>query len=200
MAGLGKKTFQQFDILTAADTNGYLMDQSVMRFASAAARDTAIPSPTEGMVCYLDDVNWLMVYTGSAWTITGGDKPYFFGNALTTVANASDVVVGISTITNRGGFINTSGVITIPISGYYSININNEWESNSTGYRISYLSATGSPLCKDSRGAVNGNVTSQSLSGTFYFSAGNTLASRIYQTSGGTRSYANYLSVTYLGS
>jgi len=52
--------------LTAADTNGYLM-QGILVFASAAARDAAITSPQEGQFAYLKDTNVTTYYTGSAW-------------------------------------------------------------------------------------------------------------------------------------
>jgi len=65
-AGLGFKTFATGDVLTAGDTNGYLM-QGVLVFASAAARDSAITSPQEGQFAYLKDTNVTMYYTGSAW-------------------------------------------------------------------------------------------------------------------------------------
>jgi len=72
MAGLGAKLFTAFSKLTAAQVNGYLMDQSIMRFASVAVRDAAFggvgePSLAEGMTCYLDDLNVLQTYTGTAW-------------------------------------------------------------------------------------------------------------------------------------
>ena len=65
-AGLGFKTFTTGEVLTAADTNGYLM-QGVLVFASAAARDAAITSPQEGQFAYLKDTNVTTYYTGSAW-------------------------------------------------------------------------------------------------------------------------------------
>ena len=65
-AGLGFKTFASGDVLSAADTNGYLM-QGVLVFASAAARDAAITSPQEGQFAYLKDTNVTTYYTGSAW-------------------------------------------------------------------------------------------------------------------------------------
>jgi hypothetical protein len=65
-AGLGFKTFVVGDVLTATDTNGYLM-QGVLVFASAAARDSAITSPQEGQFAYLKDTNVTTYYTGSAW-------------------------------------------------------------------------------------------------------------------------------------
>ena len=48
-AGLGFKTFTTGEVLTAADTNGYLM-QGVLVFATSAARDAAITSPQEGQI------------------------------------------------------------------------------------------------------------------------------------------------------
>ena len=68
MAGLGRKVFVAGDVLTAADVNGYLMDQTVMVFADSSARDTAIASPSEGMFVYLADTNTLQYYDGAAWT------------------------------------------------------------------------------------------------------------------------------------
>lgn len=72
MSGLGFKTWTAGDVLTAADVNGYLMSQAVMVFADAAARTTALTSPSEGMVTYLEDSNTLWVYDGSAWLAVGG--------------------------------------------------------------------------------------------------------------------------------
>ena len=66
-----RKVFVAGEILTAADVNTNLMDQSVMTFASSAARGSAIPSPTEGMTSYLDDLNRIEVYNGSAWGAVG---------------------------------------------------------------------------------------------------------------------------------
>jgi hypothetical protein len=65
-AGLGFKTFTTGEVLTAGDTNGYLM-QGVLVFASATARDAAITSPQEGQFAYLKDTNVTTYYTGSAW-------------------------------------------------------------------------------------------------------------------------------------
>lgn len=65
-AGLGFKTFNTGDVLSAADVNGYLM-QGVWVFADAAARSTAVTSPQEGNFSYLKDTNKLYYYTGSAW-------------------------------------------------------------------------------------------------------------------------------------
>lgn len=64
-----RKTFTAGTLATASDVNTYLMDQSVMTFADATARNAAITSPTEGMVCYLTGNDHLTVYDGSNWRI-----------------------------------------------------------------------------------------------------------------------------------
>lgn len=74
MAGAGYKLFATGDVLTAAQVNTYLMQQTVMVFASSAARTTALSGVlAEGMVSYLQDSNTLEVYDGSAWVGATGD-------------------------------------------------------------------------------------------------------------------------------
>jgi len=70
MAGLGRKEWSPGDTLNAADVNGYLMDQSVMVFAGTAARASAIPSPSAGMVAY-STATQLEYYDGAAWEPVG---------------------------------------------------------------------------------------------------------------------------------
>ena len=67
MAGAGLKTFTVGEVLTATDVNTYLMQQTVMVFATAAARTSGIAAPSEGMVTYLTDSNSLWYYDGAAY-------------------------------------------------------------------------------------------------------------------------------------
>jgi hypothetical protein len=67
MAGAGFRTFTAGDVLTAAQVNTFLMQQSLMVFASSGARGSAIASPSEGMFTYLTDTNGLEYYDGAAW-------------------------------------------------------------------------------------------------------------------------------------
>lgn len=72
MAGAGAKLFTDGSVLTAAQVNTFLMDQSIMRFATTAARDAAFggagePTLAEGMMCYIDADNSIYTYDGSAW-------------------------------------------------------------------------------------------------------------------------------------
>ena len=85
-AGQGFKTFVTGDVLTAGDTNGYLM-QGTWVFANATARDAAVTSPQEGNMCYLKDTDKVMYYSGSAWTnvSSAGNSP-----VLTTAQPTGD--------------------------------------------------------------------------------------------------------------
>jgi hypothetical protein len=67
MAGSGRKTFAAGAVLSASDVQNYLQDQSVMVFATTAARTSAISSPTEGMVTYIKDVDQVQTYNGTSW-------------------------------------------------------------------------------------------------------------------------------------
>ena len=102
-AGLGFKTFTTGEVLTAADTNGYLM-QGVLVFASSAARASAITSPQEGQYSYLKDTDALEYYNGSAWT----GAPVGDITAVTTAAGS-----GLS-----GGA--SSGAVALSLSSTYT--------------------------------------------------------------------------------
>ena len=67
----GRKNFVAGEILTAADVNSFLMDQSVMVFDDSAARGSAIPTPSEGMVTYRKDDSRLEVFDGSSFGPVG---------------------------------------------------------------------------------------------------------------------------------
>jgi hypothetical protein len=61
--------------LPASRVQDYLMDQTVMVFADSAARTSALPSPTAGMVTYLQDSNDLWVYNFTAWVLVNPPEP-----------------------------------------------------------------------------------------------------------------------------
>ena len=92
------KTFLQGDILTADEVNQFLMDQVVVVFADAAARDNAFggagePVLTEGRFCYLSSTNSVQYYDGAQWQ----DAPQFsLADGIVTAAKlASDSVTTV---------------------------------------------------------------------------------------------------------
>jgi len=133
-AGLGYIEFATGDILTAASANGYLASQTVMVFASAAARTSAIASPQEGMVSYLKDTNAVEYYSGSAWTAIGGATG---GMTLlsTTTASGSSTSVSI-TPTGYNEIIVIVKDLTLTADGDLFLRINND--TTASNYNQAY--------------------------------------------------------------
>jgi hypothetical protein len=100
-AGLGFKTFTTGEVLTAADTNGYLM-QGVLVFASSAARAAAVTSPQEGQYSFLKDTNSTEYYDGAAWVSASGSS------GSVQVAGKNAVINGDFLINQRGFTSNTT--------------------------------------------------------------------------------------------
>lgn len=71
MSFQGRKVFTAGEVLAATDLNS-IVDQSVMVFAGTAARGSAIPTPTAGMVTYITATSKAEVYDGVKWTSLGG--------------------------------------------------------------------------------------------------------------------------------
>jgi hypothetical protein len=130
MAGAGYKLFNTGDVLTAAQVNTYLQEQAVMRFASAAARTTALSGVlAEGMVSYLMDTNAVEVYDGSAWVgvatgditavtagtgISGGGTSgavTITNSMATEITAAGDIIVGTGSGTFDNLPIGTTGQV-----------------------------------------------------------------------------------------
>lgn len=129
MAGLGRKVFTVSEVLTAANVNGYLMDQTIMVFAGTAARGSAIGTASEGMFTYLSDTNALEVFDGTNWVGVNGGETVSTATTYTVSAadagrslrftSASAVTITVSTATafQAGGrvdiFRDGAGTVTI---------------------------------------------------------------------------------------
>jgi hypothetical protein len=134
-AGLGFKTFTTGEVLTAADTNGYLM-QGVLVFADAAARDAAITSPQEGQFAYLKDTDVTTYYTSSAWANldTSG-----MTNPMTTTA---DMIYSSSGSTPERLGIGTVGQVLTVNSGATAP----EWAAPASGGGLTLINSGGTAL------------------------------------------------------
>jgi len=146
-AGLGFKTFTTGEVLTAADTNGYLM-QGILVFASAAARDAAITSPQEGQFAYLKDTNVTTYYTGSAWAnvdTTGMTNP------MTTTG---DTIYSSSGSTPARLGIGSTGQVLTVASGLPS------WATPASGGGMTLINSGGTTL-------TGASVTISSIPATY---------------------------------
>jgi hypothetical protein len=100
MAGLGYRDFTVGQVLTSAQVDGYLMQQTVMVFADSAARTTALAGVVaEGMFSYLKDTNSTEYYDGSAWV---------------GVSNPGDITAVVASTGLSGG--GTSGSVSLAIA------------------------------------------------------------------------------------
>jgi hypothetical protein len=87
MPGLGTKLWVALEQVTAAGLNGYVQDQVVAVYANAAARDAAYggagePTLSEGMICYVSDVNSLFYYSGTSWSALGEDDQFILSSQV----------------------------------------------------------------------------------------------------------------------
>lgn len=101
----GYLTFDTGDVLTAAQVQYNLQNQSIMYFADAAARDAALTVSIrqEGMFAYLADTNTTTYFDGTAWQS--------FGTGDVTGLTAG---TGID-ITNPGGPVPTISIADNPV-------------------------------------------------------------------------------------
>ena len=101
MAGAGYKLFNTGDVLTAAQVNTYLQEQTVMVFASSTARTTALSGVlAEGMMSYLQDTNSVEVYNGSSWVaLASGDLTEIVAGTGITVTSGTGPIPTVALTT-----------------------------------------------------------------------------------------------------
>ena len=98
-ANAGYKLFATGDVLTAAQVQYNLQNQTIMYFASSTARNTALTGVVvEGMFSYLADTNAFEYYDGAAWQ---------------SVSNPGDIT-GVTAGTGLSGG-GSSGTVTLSI-------------------------------------------------------------------------------------
>jgi hypothetical protein len=113
MAGAGYNLFATGNVLTAAQVNTYLMQQSVMVFASSAARTTALSGVlAEGMVSYLQDTNSLEVYDGSAWIGATGDITALTAGTGVSITNPTGPIPTVAIDTAVTADLTTAQTLT----------------------------------------------------------------------------------------
>jgi hypothetical protein len=174
MAGAGYKSWVVGEKLTAAHVNTFLMEQSVMNFASAAARDAALDPPSEGMCAFLDDTNEFCVYDGSAWRLYNTSWTAY----TPTLAN-----VNLGSGGSVVGFYTTSGRMTI-VHVFITL--------GTAGFSVSGIITASMP-------ANRAYASTARFTGTARMAvAGTTYPGSVIGSSGNMLVYAHNASATYL--
>lgn len=145
-AGLGYIEFTTGDILTAAAANGYLASQTVMVFADAAARTSAIASPQEGMMSYLKDTNATEYYSGSAWVALGGGAS---SSGLTLITTQSFSAAGTVSVNDVFSTTYDHYKIILSLNASAGIALNSRFrvsgaDNTTSNYRTQRLTVSGS--------------------------------------------------------
>jgi len=155
----GYSLFTTGQVLTAAQVQYNLQNQSIMFFASAAARDAALTVGVvqEGMFAYLADTNTTVYYDGAAWQSFGtGDVTGLTAGTGITITNASGPVPTIALSTNgtltspketieivAAGSSGTINVDTLTASvKYYTNAATADWTINVRGSGAATLNST----------------------------------------------------------
>jgi hypothetical protein len=94
-----RKTFLDGEPLPASDLNSYLMNQAVQTYATVAARNTAITSPSEGQVAYTADSRNLQTYS-TQWR----PLPFAIQAGKATIIPVANVSTGLAVTWEAGRF------------------------------------------------------------------------------------------------
>jgi hypothetical protein len=210
----GLKVFEAFEILTAADVNSYLMEQSVMVFGGTAARDAAIGTatgavePNEGMLVYLTDLNQYQMNldgTVSGWFPVAGQMPLAVFTRTTdqSIANNNSTTTKVTfpnQITLRGGITYSAGDFTLPLAGLYSVSVWYTYASSTAGRRFIDFRINDVAIYADNRTAPSAGAGNIAISGLVYANANDLLSTNTLQNSGGSLNLNSCaITITYLG-
>lgn len=114
------------DLTNLATDIGATVLKGIPIFANAAARDTAVPAPVDGQLCYLTDRRRIEMRQAPHWLAVSGSMPF----AAMTIANmqlpANTVVTPTAwpALTAHSDYWSlTAGVLTISKPGFYDFRV-----------------------------------------------------------------------------
>jgi hypothetical protein len=174
-----RKTFVAGTLATASDVNTYLMDQSVMVFTNATARNTAIPTPTEGMITYQTASDHYTIYNGTEWipfdtawqTYTPTLAGVTLGSGFTL--SAAYAVIGKTVIVQFYFALGSTSAITGDVS--FSLPINHA-SSNRSGQAGTCAITDASPATR-----YPGSILLSGTPGYAFFRVGNAAGTYLTQ-------------------
>jgi hypothetical protein len=135
-----------------------------------------------GLMVWEQSTGQFWLYNGTSWVLQPLGTP---PRAELTMAGTQSIATGTTatlssfgTVSLRGGFTHSAGVVTVPIAGRYNVTASVQWNlaSGATGYRITRLLVNGGINYNQSTNAFSGTM-GQTLSVTgISLAANDTLA------------------------
>ena len=169
--GSGFKNFTA-TVLTASDVNNFLMEQSVMSFASTGARDVQITAPEQGMVAYVrsgDSSEGFYTRNATSWRKgPGWNAPW--GNQLGVTNSTSNSTFTATPVTISGMTGSVSVVNNRLYQCTFACRFYNSIANNTSLFRI----RQGGNIIFDSQHFNNSTSTDISAMATVVFRATST--------------------------
>ncbi len=136
-----------------------------------------------------------------------GPNARLLNASVQSFANGAQVIADLPTLAlSSGGFTASANKLTVPVSGTYAIVGEILWAPNSTGYRLLTIDSDQlGEMAADTRNAVNGIETLQTVSTIAHLTAGNNVWLAAGHTSGSPLNTAPFngrgaaLSLTWVG-
>jgi hypothetical protein len=211
------KLFASGEVLTASDLQTYSVDQSVLNFATSADRTTALPTPSQGMVSFLEDsgTTWQYYELYNVTTNPGGAKTagwyptfgaVFYATATRSTVSGTVYAVGAAgfTYSELTDTLNWRSPSTNPdriipnVEGLYRATVTVQYAASGVGNRFGALQKNSSDFVMYQGAGVN--LRNFSMAGanymngtTDYFNVG-----ALTQDSGGALAVAVQVMVEYV--
>lgn len=179
----GYHLFNTGDVLTAAQVQYNLQNQSIMFFATAAARDTDLTGVLqEGMFAYLADSNTTVYYNGTSWlSLFSGQVLTSPQETATISATAANGAINIDTLTSAVNIrtSNATADYTLNVRGSATVTLDSLM-SVGDSLTVTFESPNGVTPYYATAYTIDGNaVTPKWLGGTAP-AAGNASATDVY--------------------
>lgn len=171
------KVFSNGNALNASELNTYLMNQSVISFATTTARDAALTAPIEGQLVWLEDSNKYVYYTGSAWTdliVPAASGNQIINGAFDIWQRGTSITISTATGFTADRFFLTAGGTNVISrvagigSSEYSLSWNRSGSVVSNGYLLTKLENVGTLAGQTVTLSFNAVATSSSKTLRFY--------------------------------
>jgi len=183
MAGAGVKLFQDGLVLSAAEVNGYLMDQAICVFDNPTQRDNAFgganqPTLSAGRLCFLKDklgdltnVRVIQFYDGSTWvdsaqfttpdlSITNAKVSTTAAIALSKLASGTSGQIIVANASGVPTYVTLGGDATISTTGELTIGGNRVvLGDDTTGAYVATVAGTANQITVGGSGSETAAIT-----------------------------------------